>query len=215
MASPPTKPTFHAPLSDIRHLDKMKELADQATLSGAPTAIVSLDLEVHEHNHSRVLEIGIASLRLDQLWHSQPEIIVRHFIIEDFIAIRNGCFVDDKKFDFDFGVSEFITATQIPGTIRDVLAAIGDGTSVILAGHSIHNDIRWINSLGTEIESLVSGIVDIALADKVCRQAGQVRGVESMLEGEGIVASNLHNGGNDAVYTLEIMKRFLRRLAMA
>jgi hypothetical protein len=49
-----------------------------------------------------------------------------------------------------------------------------DGTSVILAGHSIHNDIRWINSLGTEIESLVSSMVDIALADKVCRQAGQV-----------------------------------------
>ena len=51
-----------------------------------------------------------------------------------------------------------------------------DGTSVILAGHSIHNDIRWINSLGTEIESRVSGMVDIALADKVCWQAGQVRG---------------------------------------
>jgi hypothetical protein len=66
-----------------------------------------------------------------------------------------------------------------------------DGTSVILTGDSIHNDIRWINSLGTEIESLVSGMVDIALADKVCRQAGQVREIESMLEEEGIVASNL------------------------
>ncbi len=62
---------------------------------------------------------------------ASQEIIVRHFIIEDFIAIRNGCFVDDKKFDFDFGVSEFITVTQISGTIRDVLAAI-DAVEVVL-----------------------------------------------------------------------------------
>jgi hypothetical protein len=68
--------------------------------------------------------------------------------------------------------------------------------------------------LGTGIENLVSSVVDVALADKVSRQAGQVRGMESILKGEGIVASNLHNGGTDAVYTLEIIVRFLRRLAL-
>jgi hypothetical protein len=65
--------------------------------------------------------------------------------------------------------------------------------------------------LGTGIENLVSSVVDVALADKVCRQAGQV---ESILKGEGIVASNVHNGGTDAIYTLEIIVRFLRRLAL-
>jgi hypothetical protein len=122
--------------------------------------------------------------------------------------------VDDHKFDFDFGISEFITAAEILATIRDVLSALGKGTSIILAGHLIHNDIRWINSLGTGIKSLVCGVIDIALADKVCQEAGQVRGVENMLAGEGIAASNLHNRGNDALYTLAIIRRFLRRLAI-
>jgi hypothetical protein len=193
----------------------MQELAMQATLLGVPTTLVSLDPEVHEHHHARVLEIGIASCRLDQLWARYPEIIARHFIVEDFVPVRNGFFVDDKKFDFNFGVSEFVAEADIPATIREVLAHLGMGTSLVLAGHSIGNDIRRIDSRGTEITSLVSNVVDIALADKVFRQAGQVRGVESMLREEGIVACDLHNGGNDARYTLELLLRFLRRLAVS
>jgi hypothetical protein len=82
------------------------------------------------------------SFRLDQLWTSQPEISARHFIVEDFVQIRNGFFVDDKKFDLNFGVSVFVTVAEIPNTMRDVLAHIGEGISVVLAGHSISNDIR-------------------------------------------------------------------------
>jgi hypothetical protein len=49
--------------------------------------------------------------------------------------------VDDYKFNFDFSILEFITAAEILATIRDVLSALGKGTSIILAGHLIHNDI--------------------------------------------------------------------------
>jgi hypothetical protein len=48
---------------------------------------------------------------------SSPEINTRHFTIDEPSHLRNGVCVDDHKFDFNFGISEFVQSKDTGGVM--------------------------------------------------------------------------------------------------
>jgi hypothetical protein len=194
----------------------LQTLFNSAALLECPVILASLDIEAWEHCHSKVTEVGLAWMPASTLWDGGCSLSVasRHYILEENLEYRNGMFVDDAKFDFNFGTSKVLQSDKLSGEVADILRDLREQGQVFLVGHSVHHDIKWMEGLGVDILEAVCGVVDIGLADKIHRKAKQVMGLENMLVTHAIPFSHLHNAGNDAVYTLEAVARLLKVCGM-
>jgi len=76
-----------------------------------------------------------------------------------------------------------------------------------LVGHDVAADVNYIRSIGYEIYNLGSlkEQVDTTSMWRYLKRDSNPRNLGSILSELGIVAWNLHNAGNDAVYTLQAM----------
>jgi DNA polymerase III alpha subunit (gram-positive type) len=79
--------------------------------------------------------------------------------------------------------------------------------NIILVGHDVEADIKFLQSIGYDVHTLstLRETVDTSLMWRYIKRENNPRNLASILAEVGIISWNLHNAGNDAVYTLQAM----------
>lgn len=84
---------------------------------------------------------------------------------------------------------------------------VQDGRQLVLVGHDIKQDIRYLSSIGFEILDTpgLLGEVDTKDLHQAWNDSSVLRSLSAVLSDLHIASKNMHSGGNDAVYTLRAM----------
>lgn len=194
---------------------------------------VAIDIEVHERAHSQITEIGIATLDTRDIAHLAPsenglswhsKIRARHFRIEEYAHHVNHEYVRGCPDRFEFGTSEFIPLREAKSKITECFRPpfatarnagevsntepTGAARNTVLVGHDIKADLSYLRRLGfnpeTEVTNLI-GTLDSATMYATWRRDHQISSLGKVLADYDIVGWNLHNAGNDAVYTIQAL----------
>ncbi|TVY43515.1 Uncharacterized protein LSUB1_G000356 [Lachnellula subtilissima] len=187
---------------------------------------VCVDIEAYERNNNLITEIGIATLDTDDLASVVPGegcanwmklIRARHFRINEHKHLNNTEFVSGCADRFEHGTSEFIGLKDAPRVVascfKHPFSKPGDDTepeekrSIILVGHDLNQDINYLKKLGYDVYNLSNLLecVDTANMWKYMTRDNNPRKLAMILAELRLVGWNLHNAGNDAVYTLWAM----------
>jgi hypothetical protein len=196
-------------------------LASSRSGAGAEQLVLaSVDVEAFEGSANLVTEIGLAFFHVAGGPMQQPYFRHRHFIVEEHLALRNGRFVEDNRDRFLYGDSEVLPLEQGVARVAAELAAAD-----YIVGHAISNDLKWLRSLGVsslqnpegQDRALQDRVVDTQVLAVGCLErdaresgttgsgAGKQRSLKSLATEYNLNPAALHNGANDAAFTLQVM----------
>lgn len=156
------------------------------------------------------------------------KIRARHFRIKETAHLNNSEFVAGcaDHFEPEFGESEWVSFKEAPQLIascfrppysrpinQDEEASTGsEETSepkrnLVLVGHDINNDIHYLRRLGYDVSNLSNLIEALDTADlyRAWKHQQNPTKLGSILVDLELTGWNLHNAGNDAVYTLQAL----------
>jgi len=141
--------------------------------------------------------------------------------------LRNGSFVQDNAANFNFGTSEFISLQEAPTIIaecfrhNDLKDTVNqeEKRTIVLVGHDVAADVRFLLRLGYNVLNLSTlhhsnPVVDtqkLFRAYQKIKQPSVVTSVQqpvslaTVMEDLDIAPFGLHNAGNDAAYTMQVM----------
>jgi hypothetical protein len=192
--------------------------------------IISVDLEAYEHANSMITEIGIAILdtrhiadiapgKNGQNWFEKIE--AHHLRIKDYEHMVNRRYVQGCPDQFNFGKSDFIALENAALVVelcfkqhsRDTTESgpLGEAQEkfrpIILLGHDPEGDIRYLHTLGFNAydNKSIREVLDTQLIYQALKDECNPRSLDSTLREFGILPMNLHNAGNDAVYTMQAL----------
>ncbi|PWY84479.1 hypothetical protein BO94DRAFT_494088 [Aspergillus sclerotioniger CBS 115572] len=175
---------------------------------------ISIDVESNERCHSQITEVGVSTLDMLTLvgippgetgeqWRSR--IHSRHLRVKEYGHIVNHDFVAGCPGMFQFGESEWVLQRDLGGVVRSCLQ-LGDAMSrrLVLVGHSLSSDVKYLKHIGVDVEGFHDR-VDTAELFRMLRGETSVRSLGGVLADLGIIGWYLHNAGNDARYTMEVL----------
>jgi hypothetical protein len=170
---------------------------------------------------------GVAPGKDGDNW--RPKIRARHFRIEQYKHLVNRDFVHGCPDSFDFGTSEFVRLEEAAAKVstcfkppfralpqegaEDSFVALieginlGEQRNIIFLGHDTNSDIRYLTNLGfnpLDLPNLLE-TQDTATMYRVWRREPQPTSLGKILYDFDIPGFNLHNAGNDAVFTVQSM----------
>ncbi|CUM45198.1 uncharacterized protein AC631_03486 [Debaryomyces fabryi] len=164
--------------------------------------LIAIDIEAWERNINKVTEIGIAVYNPDeQLYSILPKINQFHILIREHEKMYNGRYCPNNKGNFMGGVSYTLELTESKKFVESIINKYSHESKegIVLVGHHIEGDLKWLRSIGIQIPSDVP-IVDTARIHRLSYESGgSLRGI---LRKVGIPHGYLHNAANDAYYTL-------------
>ncbi|KAI1816061.1 hypothetical protein GGS20DRAFT_269073 [Poronia punctata] len=179
---------------------------------------VCVDIEAWERDGSLVTEVGLAVLDTGDIEDVPPGkrgknwcalIKAYHFRIEERLHLVNHRFVQGCPDAFNFGQSQIVSLKHINQAIGSV---IGDRKSedtrpVILVGHDIAQDLKYLNCIGYNHWQVphITDEIDTKSMFQHMERSPNGRGLGGICSDLGIDGINFHNAGNDAVYTLHAM----------
>ncbi|KAK0829044.1 hypothetical protein LTR73_004678 [Friedmanniomyces endolithicus] len=193
--------------------------------------IIAVDVEAYERSPKTITEVGVATLDTRDL-HGEPpgangdswfkHIRGRHFRVEEYKNLRNHEFVEGcpDKFRQEFGTSEYVPNDDLPSVLtscfhqpfskRDAThtdSAAEDKRTIVLLGHDINQDITYLHSIGFSVlnRSNLAEVLDTATMFKSYTRDNNATSLGKVLYHFDIDGWNLHNAGNDAVYTMQAM----------
>ncbi|KAG0674715.1 hypothetical protein C6P40_002053 [Pichia californica] len=165
--------------------------------------LISIDNEFFERSMSKVIEIGLSIYNPSyQKFALFPQFFHIHFIIKEFINLRNGVFVPDSKMNNTTGQSIIISKNDIPSAMSLVFKMLGP--KVCLVGHNISGDLSSFKYLNYQIPSEFNVIDTVKLWYSFIGNTNNKSALSYILDKLGIPNSFLHNGANDAYYTLVV-----------
>jgi hypothetical protein len=191
---------------------------------------VCIDVEAYERSNKIITEIGVATLDTRDLvgvapgiagkdW--QQKIRARHFRIKENKIYRNGEFVADAADQFEYGDSEFVSIKDAPAVIASCFKypfskADEEGAeapedeekrNIIFVAHDVNTDIQFLRQVGYDPLNLSNLLetIDTASLYRAHKRDPNAKSVGSILYDFNFIGWNLHNAGNDAVYTMWIM----------
>ncbi|KAJ5835047.1 hypothetical protein N7447_001073 [Penicillium robsamsonii] len=203
---------------------------------------ISVDLEWMDR-YGWLTEVGISTLDMmdlegvvpgdyGQMWMKQVR--SRHLRVTEYRHWVNDTFTTGCPGNFRFGESEMIPDAEI-GKVVDAafhppyMVPLKDGKipsyknqkrTVILVGLDLHGDISHLQRAGSKVfnnldgpSSVVRETLDVAELYRVDTGESQKRGLRALLGILNILCADLHNGGNDAYFTLHALVRLMLRVA--
>ncbi|GAV48565.1 hypothetical protein ZYGR_0K00700 [Zygosaccharomyces rouxii] len=195
-------------------------------VSNRKTILFSLDIEAFERDNNVVTEIGISIYDPRENLHSLVPVKRNyHLVIFESLHLRNKKFVCDSKDCYILGESlvldlqgcvEFVQALvdyyMIPQTKAD------RSWSRAFVGHNLHGDLKWLRMLGVNIpndnqmdfnltnlrENKQTYVLDTEKLYRSCygNFGGNLGRILRLFR---IPHAFLHNAGNDAHYTLQLL----------
>ncbi|OAL44821.1 hypothetical protein IQ07DRAFT_649015 [Pyrenochaeta sp. DS3sAY3a] len=192
---------------------------------------VSVDVESYERAHSLITEIGVATLDTRDLVGIAPgadgaewrnKIQAQHFRIKEHRHFVNHEFVHGCPDHFEFGSSTLVALRDAPSHIAacfrppfgatpsdgaDSMPPSGEARKIVLLGHDTASDIRYLKTIDYDPlkDENVIEVQDTAAIYQAWRLETQPTSLGRILADFGIPGSYLHNAGNDAVYTLQVL----------
>lgn len=190
-----------------------KALADGLSWVYNRSAIfISLDLEQWERNNSILTEIGISVYDpADQVAGSPissfPVIKAGHYIIKENTTCYNGKFVANHKFHFSYGQSLIMDMGNCKKTIREIFdhyenKARQRNQSLVIVGHDVKGDLAVLEK---EKFSLKNYPILDTLKLWQANPSSKFGSLKKVLQYLNIPHGLLHNAGNDAYLTLQLM----------
>lgn len=141
-----------------------------------------------------------------------PDRFEKDFGTTEFIDLKDACHAVASCFKEPF--SKQLTQEDIDASWNK-LSESGDNANdgkqekrnIIFLGHNPASDVGYLRTLGYDPENLLNlrEYMDTAGLYRAHKKEAQARGVGGILAEFGLTGWNLHNAGNDAVYTLWIM----------
>ncbi|KAJ4391400.1 hypothetical protein N0V93_005017 [Gnomoniopsis smithogilvyi] len=180
---------------------------------------VCFDNETDENNPQFVTEVGFGILDTRDLEGVPPGegaenwiklIEARHLRIKEYLHIRNHKYVNGCPGNFEFGKSEIVGIDRIERTCTKILSpkdADGKPRKIVVVGHDINQDIKLLFGIDVDVYAL-PGLFDIIDNQRIQQHNIKYKDPQSLaavLDSLSIEYWYLHNGGNDAVYTLQSM----------
>lgn len=187
---------------------------------------ISVDVESFEFSHDKVTEVGISTIDTRDLrnvapgprgidW--RPLIRSRHFRISEYAHLINRRYVKGCPDAFDFGNSEFVPLRSLPKVIADCFkqpfsarsrqAVSREERNIVFVGHDAKTDISYLRKIGYDVTNLrnLKGVLDTAPLYTAHMRLGKPNppSLGKIIHDMDMTAWNLHNAGNDAVYTLQ------------
>eukprot|EP00941_MAST-03F_sp_MAST-3F-sp1_P002295 g2295.t1 len=155
--------------------------------------ICAVDVEAWEFDGNKILEIGFASYSF-----LTKRFTCRHLVINEHLRLQNKKFVEGNKNFFLFGRSEVLSKKQASRAAAEELRKCD-----IVVGHAIKGDLDWLRSIGVDPDGKF--IVDTqVLALKATPQA-KTNSLKNLANEYKLNPIRLHNGANDAAFTLMVM----------
>jgi DNA polymerase III alpha subunit (gram-positive type) len=117
----------------------------------------------------------------------------------------------------EYSESEFISMKDAPSVIASCFKHPFSGPNtpedenpkrnIVLVGHAVGGDVTFLKDLGYDVTNLSNliDVVDTADMWKYLKKETNPAKLGVILHDLGMVGWNLHNAGNDAVYTLQVM----------
>lgn len=187
---------------------------------------ICIDCEAYEHDQAKVTEVGVAVLDMRDLWNIEPSRLSKevpgfiksaHYRPVEFSRLVNRKFVHGCPKAFGFGISTWVKTTDVAPILQrifedpsrmSVAAHSHDTTSeplrdVVVVGHGLGNDDKYLRTLGFSFKSTPNVIAE-ADTQRLASTKTQVS-LKKLLAALQIEAVNLHNAGNDAVYTMQAL----------
>lgn len=180
---------------------------------------VAMDIESYEFNTRMVTEIGFGILDTRDIdgvapsdrgtaWHKKIQ--GRHIRIQEHAHAVNRVHVHGCENNFNFGTTEFVKLRDIPALLKEILQPVNtDGRfrQVILVGHSIDCDLAFVKNVGFDMQkdAKFRETIDTQNMYRHYSRSTQNTGLSRLLRELELDYSFLHNGGNDAVYTLQAL----------
>jgi len=158
---------------------------------------LSLDTESYEKNHNYLTEVGWI------IFNKNGEIKEKkHYIVQEYLSLRNGKYVDDNKFNYNFGES----ITRPLNEIKLILKMNLDRVNYIV-GQGIKNDICDLKKINIDLSKFKEmndtletyGIIDtqdLYAANFFESPVSLKKGLDKFF----ISYRNLHNAGNFYIY---------------
>ncbi|PYI10436.1 hypothetical protein BO78DRAFT_361077 [Aspergillus sclerotiicarbonarius CBS 121057] len=175
---------------------------------------ISIDIESNERCHTQITEVGVSTLDMLSLvgippgekgeqWRSRIQ--SRHLRVKEYGHIVNHDFVAGCPGMFQFGESEWVLQQDLGDVVRSFLR-LGDAMSrrLVLVGHSLSQDVKYLKQIGVDVEGF-GDRVDTAEMFRMLRGETSVRSLGGVLAELGMMGWYLHNAGNDARYTMEVL----------
>ncbi|KAJ1974467.1 hypothetical protein H4R34_004707 [Dimargaris verticillata] len=155
---------------------------------------LALDIEAYERDQSKLTEIGwtIDNVNAPQISH--------HFVVQENVHLRNGRYVPDNKFGFNFGRTDTLPLYEILRRLREDICS---RPLLAMVGHGIAHDIRYLQSVGFSFSPGTKFFDTNNLYREFSASMQSKHKLQTILVQLGIPHSGLHNAGNDAYYTME------------
>ncbi|KAK6441665.1 hypothetical protein LTR95_002112 [Oleoguttula sp. CCFEE 5521] len=214
-------------MAQLKYLYEVLGLIERRTpASGRELLFVAIDCEAYEHDQTKITEIGVSVLDVKNTRSSSggpdgsdwyPAIQHLHLRPIEYRHLVNRNFIKGCPDDFNYGDSTFIPLTDVGRILSRIFASPGDLHSasdlsisippaappdIILVGHALGNDTKYLSSLGCSLNNIVARID----TQKICGVGKHSQpGLAKLLRALGIEAKGLHNAGNDAAFTMMAM----------
>ncbi|KAF5363340.1 hypothetical protein D9756_000462 [Leucocoprinus leucothites] len=186
---------------------------------------LAIDFEAWERDHTVITEMGYSILKWDEEGNEKRE--NGHWIIKEAEVYRNGTYVPDFRYHYNFGESEKIVKSEFKSRLRHLLTSLQTPNSPLyMVFHDNNQDIKYMKSpsIDAPLDDLSyllpdtgvpkTGLFVVDTSDLFGALSGlahgQRKGLEKTCRMLGIDTKFLHNAGNDANYTLEAMIQMAR-----
>lgn len=175
---------------------------------------ISIDVEAYEFVQKFITEIGISVLDTANIRSSLPgsngnnwaaKIGPSHLRIREHGKRINRVHVLGCPDNFNFGQSHWIYEREIVPELESLFGHFCSNRRVVLVGHDIAGDIKYLKGLGLDVTPMVVDCIDTSDLWKAAHRDGRQSALSTVLLQQGIPAKYLHNAGNDAYYTLHAM----------
>jgi hypothetical protein len=197
--------------------------------------LIAIDVESYEHAHNIITEVGIAILDTRDIVDLPPgdygqnwfsKIKAQHLRIKEHENCINRTYVSGCPDRFNFGKSLFVSLDNAPRIVQELfnvssfsqpatmskgetLPAGSQATSrpVILVGHDPDGDIKYLEVLGYNVymHPSLREVLDTQQIYQALKAGANAPSLGNLLRELSIFPRNLHNAGNDAVYTMQAL----------
>ncbi|KAF5834706.1 hypothetical protein DUNSADRAFT_8531 [Dunaliella salina] len=184
------------------HCSSVTQSPGQVSTRAGPeghVVLLSIDLEWYERSTELLLEIGWT------LWDSASRRCTsKHWIVSEGLGYANGRYVPNMRDAFKFGTSQVGKLADGVGSLQ---ADIDAHPGLILVGHDMTQDMQMLAKWGIQVpegtQVLDTSKLAWARVGDPTRQAMSLRTLLAWLQVPDV--SGLHNGGNDARFTMEVL----------
>lgn len=207
------------------HLDDSEKLEPRFQ----DVIFVCIDCEAYENDQTKITEIGVAVLDTGEPKVATPatnaeqlisKIRAVHYRPIEYRNLVNKKYVKGCADRFGFGVSNWISIADAQGVLRRIFispAALHDAAdfskpippenrNIVIVGHGLSNDSKYLDQLHFPLPAIKNVVQKLDTQKAIPGSTKKTPiGLQRLLSALGIGPVNLHNAGNDAVYTLQAL----------